>query len=71
MAMLWLNGGVKAVKVLLQRGFPYMLSATCLFIFCVVYFILAAITAGKYLSEESVHRVMESTVVIVKVIFMT
>ena len=26
MSMLWLNGGVKAVKVILQRGFPHMLS---------------------------------------------
>ena len=26
MSMLWLNGGVKGVKVLLQRGFPHMLS---------------------------------------------
>lgn len=46
MAMLWMNGGVKAVKVLLQRGFPYMLSAEVLAVFCVVYFILAALTAG-------------------------
>ena len=46
MAMLWLNGGVKAVKVLLQRGFPHMLSAHCLIVFCIIYFILAAITAG-------------------------
>ena len=46
MAMLWLNGGVKAVKVLLQRGFPHMLSWQVLLVFCVVYFFLAAITAG-------------------------
>jgi len=46
MAMLWLNGGVKAVKVLLQRGFPYMLSAECLLVFCITYFFLAVITAG-------------------------
>ena len=26
MAMLWLNGGVKGVKVLMQRGFPHMVS---------------------------------------------
>ena len=36
MAMLWLNGGVKAVKVLLQRGFPHMISASALIVFCVV-----------------------------------
>jgi chloride channel 3/4/5 len=35
-----------AVKVLLQRGFPHMLSAPVLAIFCAVYFIIAAITAG-------------------------
>ena len=46
MAMLWLNGGVKAVKVLLQRGFPHMLSWQVLIVFCIVYFFLAAITAG-------------------------
>ena len=46
MSMLWLNGGVKAVKVLLQRGFPHMLSATCLIVFFLVYFVLASITAG-------------------------
>jgi chloride channel 7 len=46
MAMLWMNGGVKAVKVLLQRVFPYMLSAEVLVVFCVVYFVLAALTAG-------------------------
>ena len=46
MAMLWLNGGVKAVKVLLQRGFPHMLSWQVLLSFCLVYFFLAAITAG-------------------------
>jgi chloride channel 7 len=46
MAMLWLNGGVKAVKVLLQRGFPHMLSWPVLLVFFCVYFLLAAITAG-------------------------
>ena len=46
MAMLWMNGGVKAVKVILQRGFPYMLSWQVLLVFCIVYFFLAAITAG-------------------------
>ena len=46
MAMLWLNGGVKGVKVLMQRGFPHMISKTTLGSFLVVYFILAAITAG-------------------------
>ena len=46
MAMLWLNGGVKGVKVLLQRGFPHMISPETLALFCVVYFFLAAITAG-------------------------
>ena len=33
MAMLWLNSGVKAVKVLLQRGFPHMLSWQALLAF--------------------------------------
>jgi hypothetical protein len=47
MAMLWLNGGVKGVKVLLQRGFPHMLSPETLAMFCAVYFILAAFTAGS------------------------
>jgi chloride channel 7 len=46
MAMLWMNGGVKAVKVILQRGFPHMLSWQVLLVFCLVYFCLAAITAG-------------------------
>lgn len=46
MSMLWLNGGVKAVKVLMQRGFPYMLSWQVLLVFCIIYFLLAAITAG-------------------------
>lgn len=46
MSMLWLNGGVKAVKVLLQRGFPNMLSWDVLFVFWVVYFLLAAYTSG-------------------------
>ena len=31
---------------MLQRGFPHMLSANCLVLFCIIYFILAAITAG-------------------------
>ena len=46
MAMLWLNGGVKGVKVLMQRGFPHMVSKQTLVIFCAVYFFLAAFTAG-------------------------
>jgi len=46
MSMLWLNGGVKAVKVILQRGFPHMLSWSVLLVFCLVYFVLAALTAG-------------------------
>jgi predicted transcriptional regulator len=47
MAMLWLNGGVKGVKVLLQRGFPHLISEETLILFFVVYFILAALTAGS------------------------
>lgn len=46
MAMLWLNGGVKGVKVLMQRGFPHLLNVPVLSIFCVVYFVLAALTSG-------------------------
>ncbi len=46
MAMLWLNGGVKGVKVLMQRGFPHLLNVPVLAVFCVVYFILAACTSG-------------------------
>lgn len=46
MAMLWLNGGLKGVKVLLQRGFPHMLGADVLLVFCVVYFLLAAYSSG-------------------------
>jgi chloride channel 7 len=46
MAMLWLNGGVKGVKVLMQRGFPHMLTAPTLITFCCVYFVLAAFTSG-------------------------
>jgi chloride channel 7 len=46
MAMLWLNGGVKGVKVLMQRGFPHMISKQTLILFLIVYFLLAAITAG-------------------------
>jgi CBS domain-containing protein len=46
MSMLWLNGGVKGVKVLMQRGFPHMLDAGVLTAFCVVYFLLAAYTSG-------------------------
>ena len=46
MAMLWLNGGVKGVKVLMQRGFPHMISKTTLVLFSLVYFFLAAFTAG-------------------------
>ena len=47
MAMLWLNGGVKGVKVLMQRGFPNLLSPAVLAVFCVVYFVLAAMTSGS------------------------
>ncbi len=46
MSMLWLNGGVKGVKVLLQRGFPHMLSWDVLLVFCAAYFWLAAYTSG-------------------------
>ena len=46
MSMLWLSGGVKGVKVLLQRGVPHMLSAPVLLVFCVVYFLLAAYSSG-------------------------
>lgn len=46
MAMLWLNGGVKGVKVLMQRGFPHLLTWPVLLSFCGVYFVLAACTSG-------------------------
>eukprot|EP01043_Picozoa_sp_COSAG02_P009157 COSAG02_NODE_306_length_25175_cov_76.540118_18_plen_820_part_00 len=46
MSMLWLNGGVKGVKVLLQRGFPHMLSWQVLLVFFAVYFLFAAYTSG-------------------------
>lgn len=46
MSMLWLNGGVKGVKVLLQRGFPHMLSWQVLLVFFAVYFVFAAYTSG-------------------------
>ena len=46
MSMLWLNGGVKAVKVLMQRGFPNMIPWHVLLVFCGVYFVLAAYTSG-------------------------
>ena len=46
MSMLWLNGGVKGVKVLMQRGFPHMISWPVLITFFVLYFVLAACTAG-------------------------
>jgi CBS domain-containing protein len=46
MSMLWLNGGVKGVKVLLQRGFPHMLSWEVLVVFFCVYFLFAAYTSG-------------------------
>jgi chloride channel 7 len=46
MSMLWLNGGVKGVKVLMQRGFPHMLSWEVLLVFFCVYFCLAAYTSG-------------------------
>ena len=46
MSMLWLNGGVKGVKVLMQRGFPHMLSWEVLLVFFCVYFVLASYTSG-------------------------
>ena len=46
MSMLWLNGGVKGVKVLMQRGFPHLLSWQVLIVFFLVYFMLAACTSG-------------------------
>jgi H+/Cl- antiporter ClcA/CBS domain-containing protein len=48
MAMLWLNGGVKGVKVLMQRGFPHLIHQTTLWWFLGVYFLLAAFTAGTH-----------------------
>jgi chloride channel 7 len=48
MAMLWLNGGVKGVKTLMQRGFPHQISEETLILFLVVYFTLAAITSGTH-----------------------
>jgi chloride channel 7 len=48
MAMLWLNGGVKGVKVLMQRGFPHLISIDTLWKFLIVYFLLASITAGTH-----------------------
>ena len=44
--MLWLNGGVKGVKVLMQRGFPHLLTWPVLLSFCGVYFLVAALTSG-------------------------
>jgi H+/Cl- antiporter ClcA len=49
MAMLWLNGGVKGVKVLMQRGFPHLLSVGTLWKFLIAYFFLASITAGTHI----------------------
>ena len=46
MSMLWLNGGVKGVKVLMQRGFPHMISWQVLVAFFVVYFVLTVYTSG-------------------------
>ncbi len=46
MAGLWLNGGVKSAKKLMERGFPTALSWHTLLVFFIVYFILAALTAG-------------------------
>ena len=46
MSMLWLNGGVKGVKVLMQRGFPHMISWQVLLTFFVAYFVLTVCTAG-------------------------
>jgi chloride channel 7 len=48
MAMLWLNGGVKGVKVLMQRGFPGLISQSTLWWFLAAYFMLAALTAGTH-----------------------
>ena len=48
MAMLWLNGGVKGVKVLMQRGFPHLISTTTLWLFLCAYFTLASISAGTH-----------------------
>ena len=48
MAMLWLNGGVKGVKALMQRGFPHQISEQTLIVFLVAYFCLAAITSGTH-----------------------
>jgi H+/Cl- antiporter ClcA len=48
MAMLWLNGGAKGVKTLMQRGFPHQISEQTLVVFLVVYFTLAAITSGTH-----------------------
>ena len=46
MAGLWLNGGVKSAKKLMERGFPTALSWHTLLVFFIVYFLLAALTAG-------------------------
>eukprot|EP00941_MAST-03F_sp_MAST-3F-sp1_P005392 g5392.t1 len=46
MASLWLNGGLKAVKFLLMRGVPHLISPSTLTCFGIVYFLIAAITAG-------------------------
>jgi hypothetical protein len=46
MAMLWLNSGVKSVKVLMQRGFPHMLGWQTLLPFFGSYFLLAAYSSG-------------------------
>ena len=47
MAMLWVNGGIKAAKVLMQRGFPHMIPIPELITTFFVYFALAAYTAGS------------------------
>jgi hypothetical protein len=46
MSMLWLNGGIKGIKILLMRGVPRLVGIDTCLIFGVVYFCLAAITAG-------------------------
>ena len=46
MAMLWVNGGIKAAKVLMQRGFPHMIPIPELITTFFVYLTLAAFTAG-------------------------
>ena len=58
MAMLWLNGGVKAVKVLMQRGFPHLISPGALAVYFVVYYILAMLTSGTHVPAGLVIPMM-------------